>query len=261
LDKVVAILGCGPAGLLAAHGVALSGACPVIYAPKRKSQIGGAQYIHSDVQVEGVKPTKIRYVRLGTPEEYEEKIYGDALQGLEGLETSWHRFPDEADAWPMWKIYNALWDMYHDNILDHEIKPIELESMADAFDHVISTVPLPLLVPDAEYHSETVWVRDFATCPQDTIIYDGRPGVIAYRRSNLFGHSSTEVGDASMREYIETNGENSAFASAFRPLVKPLWSDATLPGIVLSGRYGRWQKGVLADESFRQAIELCGDAV
>ena len=68
----VAVLGCGPAGLFACHAAVRGGAEVDVYSQKKRSEIGGAQYLHQHVpDVTGTEPeamiTFAQMLRLRLP--------------------------------------------------------------------------------------------------------------------------------------------------------------------------------------------------
>src|SRR5215470_19138644 len=87
----VAVLGCGPAGLMAAYACTVEGLTPHIYSKPNKSIIIGAQYLHLPIpNITLPEPeVEIKYVKVGTPEGYARKVYGN-----EAAPTSWDRFSE-----------------------------------------------------------------------------------------------------------------------------------------------------------------------
>lgn len=244
-----AIVGCGPSGMVIAHACHQMGMPFIIYAPKKPSFISGAQYLHTDIDVraDGISPKTVHYTFKGTEHHYEKKIYGRLPNGLE---TSWAKFNGDVEAWPLIDIYHWLWDQYAHRITgDWVTKEWMKELAADGSVIVFNTAPLKKLFPDASsFCSERVQiVNGICFAPQETIVYNGEPGVPWYRSSNLWGHMSIE--------YPEAAKIPPAIAQYGRVLVeKPLYAKVDIPGVILSGRYGRWEKGVLVDESYHQAI-------
>jgi hypothetical protein len=250
-DLRVVIIGCGPSGMVIAHAAHQMGVPFNIYAPKKPSFISGAQYLHSDIQVraEGIAPRTVYYKQRGVSWNYEQKIYGRLP---EGLQTSWGKFDEEVEAWPLIDIYHWLWDHYSFAISDTSVT---LDWMANAamLDDVIlfSTAPLRGLLPQYKYLTEKVQiVNNVCFAPEDTIVYNGELGCPWYRSSNLWGHMSVEY-----PAHAEVPREVAQYGLV--SVEKPLMTNAVLPpGVIASGRYGRWEKGVLVDESYHQAITV-----
>ena len=246
----VSIIGCGPAAMMIAHACDQHGVDFRIYGPGVPSEIGGAQYLHRDVGVryDGLRPETVRYVRQGSSQGYETKVYG-ALPP--GLETSWSKFPDEVEAWPLIGIYQHLWSKFYHKI--SIVGPVTLEQIMELAEHtlVFNTAPLPSLMPLGQYATEECLIlMGLSWAPPFTIVYDGTPEKKYYRSSNLWGFESTEYPISILAEtpWLSTDPN-------VRRIKKPLSTDVTIPNVILSGRYGRWEKGVLVDESYFQAIE------
>jgi len=245
----VAIIGCGPSGMVIAHACDQMGVPFTIYAPKDKSHISGAQYLHSDIGVrqEGLYPRTVTYCKRGNEWTYEGKIYPNGLP--KGMKSSWDKFSDSVDAWPLIGIYDYLWERHHDQIVDSEVALEFIMALGETC-LTFNTAPLNKLMPKAHFEYETVMICDGVTfAPEDTIVYNGELHSPWYRSSNLWGHYSVEF-------------PVDAYYRAKMPLIqyeprrirKPLLTDAVIPGVIASGRYGRWEKGVLVDESYHQAI-------
>jgi len=240
--KQIAVLGCGPSGLLAAHAVALQGLDPVIYSVRQKSRMGGAQYVHNPIpDLTSADPDgMLEFQKIGTKEGYAAKVYGS-----ETAATSWDIFPEGAvPAWQMLGMYDELWEMYSSRIIDLDIRPSLVHDIKAAYGVVLSTVPLRAICerPDVhEFRSKTVWFRTKGDIPtgKNLIIYNGDPHEGWYRFSSLWGHLSYEFGHP-VRDAFEG--------------IKPLHNDCTChEGITRLGRFGKWQKGVLVTDAFQEA--------
>lgn len=253
----VAILGCGPSGLFAAHAVAQSGHTPVIFSKRRKSHMFGAQYLHSAIPgLTSGEPRRVVYRLQGTPEGYRTKIYGEAPN----VAVSPVTLPVEHPAWDIREAYDRAWEAYSGAIEPAVIDPEWLDAHIKRaeFPATISTVPLPpLCVADHAFPSARIWALGDApergqsvgvACPEDTVICNGEKEPGWYRVSNIYGHKTVEwperakppiPGVAEVRKPIRTNCDCLAGSD-----VHPM------------GRYGSWTKGVLADDVYWDACEL-----
>jgi hypothetical protein len=246
----ISIIGCGPAAMMIAHACDQHGIDFRIYGPGKPSFISGAQYLHRDVGVrfDGLRPEPVRYVHLGDEETYEWKIY-EKLP--EGLSTSWKKFPaGDVEAWPLIGIYQYLWGKFYEKISMIEVT---LEQVMELGDRTITfnTAPLPALMPDAEYETEDVAILNGVSKANPfEIVYNGTMQDAWYRSSNLWGYQSIEF--PAWVYYKDRMDKD----PNVRLIQKPLKTDAFIPNVHLSGRYGRWEKGVLVDESYFQAIEI-----
>lgn len=160
----VAILGCGPAGLLAAHACYISDVEFDIFSKKRKSELFGSQYLHNpipeltDYRDDGVP---VKYITLGTPEEYRRKTHGKWWDGQVAPEE----FEPDHTAWDIRQAYDRLWNLYWRKVTNFDINaashalqayPDEAVSYEigmnscigikgkDEYDLVVSTVPRTL---------------------------------------------------------------------------------------------------------------------
>jgi len=243
----VAIVGCGPAGMMIAHACWGYGIPFTIYAPEaRQSQLGGAQYLHREIPnlTAADESFQVTYKRRGTEEGYESKIYGKLPAAIR---TSWSRFPDVVRAWPLAATYRRAWALYADRI---ELRGVTLEDVLSWSDErvVFNTAPLPSLMPLGQYFSEQVWIVEGASASgYNQILYSGDLEDDWYRCSNIQGVKSFEFPGDHKSEVVAQVG---------RKITKPLSTDVDIPGVFLAGRYGRWEKGVLVDDAYFQACEV-----
>jgi hypothetical protein len=244
--STTAILGCGPAGLLAAEAANRAGQDVRIFSRKVKSIMPGAQYVHS--YIPGVTPPapdgELRYATVGTRRGYATKVYGRP-----DAPCSWDHFarPFPVRAWQMSKVYDYLWDRWHENILREYITPVTTAALALRHNHLICTVPRPSLCqrPDEhqfEFAEVYITFQAAPECPDQTIIYNGDLDVPWYRTSMIFGHGSTE--------WISDPGGNRVVG------IKPTRHNCDcLAQIRRAGRFGLWQKGVLVHDAFGETEE------
>lgn len=262
----VAVLGCGPAGLLAALAAAQSDCNVDIFSKIVKSRIGGAQYLYREIPaLTSKKPDGICVVqKLGTKEGYAYKVYGDPH-----AETSWDQFGDgeELTIWNMQDAYEKLWSTFGGRILDTDINigtligTGETSSLLDEYDHILVCIPKRTLCIHQQhtFAGQQVMIRQFnpgetdATPDHHWIQYDGTTGAGSpwYRASALFGYAGFE--------YPVEAGQSFAPAGAVT-IEKPLWNDcdcwAMWPSVSFMGRYGSWTKGVLIHHAYEQTKEL-----
>lgn len=246
----VAIFGCGPSGLLAAHAVALEGCEPVILSIKEKSHIGGAQYLHEHIPgVTSLKPDgAVNFVKEGTREGYAFKIYGDPE-----APCSWDQWEEgERPMWSMHDMYERLWAEYSGLVRDADIRSHNAQFFANPYDLTISTIPAQCLCynPHHQFNSANVWLGHTAArhCPDDTIIYNGEESVAWYRTSRLFGYEASE----SMKP-IPWHDPTARTKRGFKPLSNTCNCHSEVHRV---GRFGQWRKGILVHDSFKQTREL-----
>jgi hypothetical protein len=259
IQRTAAILGCGPAGLFAAHALIQRGWRVVIYSNKRRSEMFGAQYLHRAIPglVDATAGHHIDYQLIGgTAEEYRAKVYGRRS----GISVSPEELTAPHSGWDIRVAYYTAWDLYSNHILHtpNITAGWAFSISQDGYDRVISTLPAPVLCENDEhtFDSQTVWAIGDAPergifCP----VTDAKPFQILcnasrdsgwYRNANVFGYRTAEW-----------SGERKPPLEGVARVEKPLSTNCDCqPGIVRLGRYGQWKKGVLAHEAYEQAAKL-----
>jgi hypothetical protein len=269
-----AILGCGPAGLFAAHALVQRGWSVKVFSKKRRSEMFGAQYLHRPIDGLTVSdPVEVEYRLLGgTVEEYREKIYGP-----NPVKTSVEALEQTHQAWDIREAYYAAWDLYEpiiENVpdispeslgvskWDPDASPIQPRSLIEMtrWDAVINTIPLPLLCySDHQFQSAKVWAVGDAPergtyapyrAPLNTIQCSASRDVGWYRAANVFGYVTVEW-PHSRKPPIPGLAE----------VVKPISHNCNCWHFKGSkfqafGRYGSWTKGVLSHHAYDQAWQL-----
>lgn len=238
----VAILGCGPAGLLAAHGAVQMGFEPHIFSVKKKSVMPGAMYVHERIDdvTEAEPDGVITFRKTGNRAGYAQKVYGDAQAPV-----SWDQFPvGEYPAWSMSALYDTLWDRYGGSIIDQELGTEAIGEIAKGHRLTISTIPAHQLCYEGHHFGgQPVWISEnsWAGVGENEIVYNGDLNDHWYRSSRIFGHEATESAQQ--------------MPSAFQG-TKPLSTDCDCqPEVVRVGRFGQWKKGVLVHHAYRESME------
>lgn len=273
--KSVAILGCGPAGLMVAHAAVNSGWDFRVYSRKVKSPLYGAQYLHAYIPGVGLTPGEtVRYELHGTVEQYRRKVYGDIWDGT----TSPEDLLTEHSAFDIRLAYDNLWRMYEDEVVNWTITPQISTSVFGAMrnttpvrahDLVISTVPRKIWAePGDVFESTKVWALGDTELPrvdkpyrppEFTVVCNGTPQIPWYRISNVFGYCTVEwpypVSVDGVAHVIPAKGAS--------VVEKPLRHNSTAASdFIHLGRYGAWQKGVLVSDVYFQAMqELMDDTI
>lgn len=244
----VVILGCGPAGLLAAHAVKLAAGREAdvrIYSFKKKSPMAGAQFVHRSIPGIPIKSSMVDFKKVGTKEGYATKVYGDPNHPC-----SWEEFPEgRYQCWSMKAIYDWLWDRWEDRIVDAEVTTELLDEIEDGITQLlISTVPAPILCENAQHEFASSTVRITSKRIPDhfsnLIIYNGdnSPNTF-YRSSTLFGWFSLEYGATQIPSGVWP----------FVDVVKPQDNDCDCRGSWMRvGRYGKWERGVLVHHGYEE---------
>lgn len=247
------VLGCGPAGLAAAHAATTLGYDVEIFSKKRKSHMFGAQYLHKPIP--GLKPgdrQEINYILQGSIQEYRSKVYGTAFD----VTVSPDSLEQNHSAWDIRYAYDQLWDKYRRHVRPADINPgwmIENSRLRP----MISSVPLPIVCSYNLAHSferASIWaageapelgvfIQDAAGIPDGTVVCNGRKEPSWYRASRIFGRATIEW------PYI---ADHAYGASVDKPISTTCdcW-----PYVLRVGRYGKWQKGILVHQAYEEAHE------
>lgn len=244
----VAVLGCGPTGLLVAHAVQQAGHEPAIYSHKQKSSIPGSQHLHGPVpNLTPVYPEgSIQFVRLGSGEDYARKVYGDWTRA-----TGWDNYFQVYPSWNVVKAYDQLWFNWKDFVQEMNITPTVVCELQQDHDLVISTVPAQTLCtnPDHNFKSVCYWIQRLPTPIADEhneiVVYNGLPEDPWYRWSILGGRCSIEYPEGA-------RVPPSAIAG-----YKAIDTDCDcLPGVERCGRWGEWRHGVTMFKAYEKAVQL-----
>lgn len=256
----IAVLGCGPAGLMAAHAVKRqTGQMPLIYSRKVKSVMFGAMYLHKPIP--GITPGinspefMVDVIKNGTRDGYAKLVYGDP-----NAPCSWDVIkPGRNPAWHLGAAYNKLWDLYADDIIHCNLHPIAVADILKENDIVFSTVPAKAICNDPrhEFKGQKIWVDHRRADPnqityESIMVYNGYPpdgsvtGMIGYewyRFSQICGYQAWEY--TSVPAWAR---------GSFSEGLKPIITDCDCwPNLIRLGRFGKWEKGVLTHHAFEEA--------
>jgi hypothetical protein len=254
---LVAILGCGPSGLLAAHACASRGIEFVIFSKKVPSILGGAQFGH--ITIPGLTSEEpeamLRYEVYGDSETYRQKVYGDAPVPFVSMEMV--KDGMEVPAWNLRGLYEELWEKYSNRITNVLLDPLTVEKITDGlFGIIFSSVPLPIIcwtrvdpMKSHAFRQQTIRVYNEAlngNLRENTIVYDGTRDHSYYRMSLLFGTGSTEWGASSPTPPLPN----------LKTINKPVATNCDChPHVTRIGRFGTWEKGELTMHAYNRVID------
>ena len=261
----VAVLGCGPTGLLAAHACALKGVDFDIYSKRRKSELFGSQYLHNPIPLvcQPADGVDVLYITRGSPRDYRHKVHGKYWDGHIAPED----FEANHQAWDIRAAYNNLWQRYWDRIAHCDFEDgIFIEENLGLYDLVISTVPRQIWAhpgdefvfsegwalgdaPEKGIFVEDVLGKSEKPVPDNTIICDGTESVSWTRLSKVFGYLSLEWPAHVDRPHAQATRIR-------KPLHFKPGPDTELPNNwMFVGRYGQFEKGVVVTDAFDEVME------
>lgn len=256
----VAVLGCGPAGMFAAHAAVEEGHEVDILSKPRKSYMRGAQYLHQPIPGLNGDPFQIDYRLVGSVDGYREKVYGAdsevqvSPETLVGIHT----------AWDIREAYDNAWDRYSSLISPWDARE---DWIPETFDLVFSTIPATLLCRDISPEQEVTgesWLRSRCSFESETILststfparLDGLDNVVVCSGGDDFWYRAAKIHGWETTEYPIDIVQRFPLSVLFgdrkvHEVVKPISTTCEChPEVVRSGRYGKWTKGVLAHESY-----------
>lgn len=243
----ILILGCGPAGLIAAHSAAMHGVEDIrILSKPRKSYMNGAQYLHAPIPGISKESFRISYQLSGDVEGYRDKVYGDP-----SVQVSPESLVGIHEAWDIREAYDELWKTYGDYVMPWEASSQSLNAELHNLkpDITISTVPAPLLCSEGHgFTSTSIWSTDrcLPALRDNTVLCNGSKDYAWYRASKIQGFENTEWPE---------NRRPPFPSHRLWQVQKPLSTRCEcFPEVIRMGRYGAWRKGVLSHEAWGDTL-------
>jgi hypothetical protein len=255
-QKRAAVLGCGPAGLFAAHALETIGYDVTVFSVKRRSEMFGAQYLHEPIPGVSGAPFRIDYQLRGTAEGYAEKVYGNSVEASAVSPAS---LQGSHKAWDIRHAYYALWDVWVDRISHVPIDAATANAIQAAHNVTISSIPAPVLCSNDQhaFTSQNVWAigdapergqivsNVFQVPPNNTVICSGERHTGWYRSATILRYST-----------IEWPAGRKPPMSNVAGVQKPIATTCNcLPKIMRVGRYGAWTKGILSHTAYTSVWE------
>lgn len=239
----VIVVGCGPAGLAAAHAAVGLGADTMVIAPKTKTPQEGPLLMQRPIpgiNTDHPDGTIHQMVIGGSILDYRYKLYGDINIGINGdiLKPYYH-------AWKHRETYDRLWNLYSGLITNYVLTPSELHNIDSDVDLVISTASRPsMCVSGHTFISKEVAVTPQASHPDqpdNTIIFNASPDVEWVRSSIVFGVPVTEWPVI----------RSVSLPAGARSIRKPISTNCNCyPRVLWTGRFGAWQNETWVDTAY-----------
>lgn len=243
----VIVIGCGPAGLAAAHAAVGLGAEVTVYAPGQKTPQRGPLLIQRPIpgiNTEHPHGTIHQVVIGGSIIDYRYKLYGDINIGINGdiLKPCYH-------AWNHVETYERLWTAYSDLIVPRTVSPSSLSVMHCQADLVVSTASAEAMcrlgtatgVGQHKFLYGRVAVTPYTSYPNqpdNTIIFNATPDSPWVRSSLVFGVPVTE--------WLPEKAPGEATI-----IRKPISTDCNCyPHVLRTGRFGAWKNETWVDTAY-----------
>lgn len=258
--KDVLVLGSGASGLLAAWGVINAGHKVTIFTKeaKRPSMPPGVFVLHDPCRLP-LQSVNVQILitggreTFGQADAYRKKVYGDkegdmpvSIPDDNGFETVW----DGQQALGM------LWDILEPFVEEREVRDwSSVEDLAHGYTYVINTIPLPVLLPAGNLRSfpAHVWIGT-ASRHEAYIMYNTNPSVKWYRASTVFGRFSLEF----VPDWEPEKAPDSRIGDwlvADKVVSAPSDLSKLPENVLLTGRYGAWDKSKMAHDAFWDAMQ------
>lgn len=264
--KRVFVLGCGPAGLFAAHAAASQGHSVTIISKLRRSEMYGAQYLHSEIPglTDGSTPFKVEYRLEGSLDEYLTKVYGEIIPDrsaitVEGLVGVY-------DAWDIRYAYHSAFHQFMGDIQNHNISADTIYDILTSHrpDLLISTIPAPVLCTQRTRHAFDVRsIYAVGDAPErgtfaprlgiepNVIQYNGTRDTGWYRASSIGGYHA-----------VEWPGRRKPPIEHVVQVDKPVgtncdcWLNAKKTKVIRLGRYGAWDRKGHTHQAYWQTLKV-----
>ncbi len=265
----VVVLGCGPAGLFAAHAAKTFGADVHIISKLRRSEMYGAQYLHSGIPglTDSQKAGAVEYRMTGELDEYLEKVYGPVVPERSAItkESLVGIYP----AWDIRDAYFRAFDLYRADVINEPLDNTSMPSIMAEFRPtlIISTVPAPSLcaAPDAHaFDTRRIWAIGDApergiftprySDEHNVIWYNGEASPAWYRYSFINGYASMEWPEANRPPDPDVAAVEKPVATSCH-----CWMGSKKYPVIRMGRYGAWNRHGHAHQAYWRTLQAIRD--
>jgi hypothetical protein len=244
----IAVIGCGPAGLAAAHAAHGLGAGVTIYSPGQKSPQRGPLVLQRPIPAISTDHPDGYIKQLvigGSILDYRYKLYGDINISIQG-----NILADGYHCWKFIETYDRLWELYMEPgecraaHVTMDVSSQELSWMVHEFDLVINTAPLRNICYKAHtFRDKPVEItmnRSYPNQPEDTTIFNAGNYYPWVRSAWLLGNECTEWLPGTVPDELESI-----------TIHKPISHDCDCyPDVLLTGRFGAWRNETWVDTAY-----------
>ncbi len=253
MDKI-AILGSGASGLLAAWVCLEFGKdFDIFSSDMNKPKISGFVYLHNNCNIPFIRNASMWQIFLPyhisdsiLEKMYSNKVYRDKNTLSSILQQKNQKWL--VNIWNMQDVVDVIWEAVKSKIKLRIIHNIaEINDIADSNNYkcVISTIPLNKIDDSQEYEYTTSYIQ---TYPSDYninfCIYDAAQNIDWYRMGSIFG--------SGFKEYAGKVDDAKPLIKVITAKKLPKVSD----NVLLTGRYGKWDKSVLIDKVYGDVKEF-----
>lgn len=250
-----AVLGYGPAGLIAAKTLVDEGHEVEVLGAGGKSVIGGAQYLHAPIlNSEHVTEPEgyIEFVKIGDRDGYAGKIYPNV-----DVDVSWDHYEGRVPAWALGPVYDVLWNHFADNLIHDEFNGVSLGGLVNTerYEIIFSSIPAHALCmhPFHDFPRVNIALTPWSPIKgvNNVVLYSGRAEDVWYRTSTIFGECWSEFGGAQIETAVYANivadlQDDHPEEYQVHHGYKPLGTNCDChPEVVRIGRFGLWDRQVL----------------
>lgn len=264
----IAVIGAGPAGLLAAWGIREAGGKPVIYDRDPAYQPGrifSLQYLHEPCGLLNLRSMRLRYEVDGAYPSREtdaeerlilQRMYNVKL-GRNPIEENSTRFLTEGpqEVWSLKDAYERLHKTFEKDLKTADLSIADIFKMTEEYAGVINTAPLDKLMPGVPWPVRTYFIRhDFTPVekhPEDTCVYNLDPNTPWYRATRLDGGTATEYWRI---PHGAVAPDKVSQFRVLRKVVSPTHGWFPTPSnFLMTGRWGSWDPKKLTHDAYKDA--------
>ena len=253
MHKRVAIAGSGISGLMAAWACEKSGMWidGIIYSNSLiKPIVSGFQYLHEECELP-LSHSSVLYesiVSNNYPFDICADLYSHKVYGKFGIHNSISKLEKSNSEKRIWNLQEAndfLWLKYKDNIKERNFVEFEdLQQLGLEFDLVISTIPMDVFFPQCESVDAYVMVKRTEE-KSNKVFYDISPENSIYRYGHVFGDF-----------FIESKDKIFENSRKVKKVIPSTYACDIPENMLITGRYGEWNKSVLANDVFDKVKEF-----